>query len=86
VNANKISVIAIFEEKESKIGKKDRKKAVKESRIVVIAHHVLSVLSHKIEAYVSKEPTKYISIAASRVPRRADFYFTPIVVVFAYFI
>jgi hypothetical protein len=41
---------------------------VSESRIVVIARHVLSLLSHKIEAYVSKEPTKYLSIAASHVP------------------
>jgi hypothetical protein len=44
-------------------------KKVSESRIVVIARHVLSLLSHKIEAYVSKETTKYLSIVASRVPR-----------------
>jgi hypothetical protein len=51
----------------------EKRKARKESRKVVIARHVLSLLLHKIEAYVSKEPTKCLSIAASRVPQRACF-------------
>ena len=58
--------------KESRKGKQ-LQKGVSESRIVVIARHVLSLLSHKIEAYVSKETTKYLSIAASHVPRRLVF-------------